>query len=154
MTTKKVVGAADGVNGNGTVCDPGMMDNELICWVDAAVTVKDPTPITILLSGLVAIAVMTVVPWPTAVASPVVRPIVATPAVLELHLTLLVTFVWVPFRPEVAIAMNCPVWPGAATDKLDGRIEMEAIGSGVPPDLPVTVKVAEPVTTDLSGLEY
>jgi hypothetical protein len=54
--------------------------------------------------------------------------------------------------PEVAIAMNCPVCPGAATDKVDGRIAIEAIGSGVPPDLPVTVKAAEPVTTDLSGL--
>ena len=39
-----------------------MIDSELICWVDAPATVKDATPVTTLPSGVVAIAVMTVLP--------------------------------------------------------------------------------------------
>ena len=86
-----------------------MIDSEVICCVEAPATLKEAAPGTTLPSGLVAIAVMAVVPWLTPVARPVAAPIVATPAVLEVQATLVVTFVCAPVKPEVAMAMNCPV---------------------------------------------
>jgi len=48
-----------------------MIDSEVICCVEAPATLKEAAPVTTLPSGLVAIAVMAVVPWLTPVARPV-----------------------------------------------------------------------------------
>jgi hypothetical protein len=78
------------------------------------VTVKVAVPVTTVLSGFVAMAVIVVVPWLNPLASPL-ELIVAMEVLLELQRT------W-PVRSSVApaevvpMARNWPVWPGAATD--------------------------------------
>ena len=56
------------------------------------VTVKFALAVTTDLSGFVQMAVIGVVPWPTAVASPVVAPTVAMPTFVELQATWVVRF--------------------------------------------------------------
>jgi hypothetical protein len=68
------------------------------------ITVKVAVPVATVLSGFVAMAVIVVVPWPTAVASPPTL-IVATCALLEFHATWLVRFSVAPDE-VVPIAMN------------------------------------------------
>jgi hypothetical protein len=102
------------------------------------VTVKVAVPVTTVLSGLVAMAVMVVVPWLTPVASPPTL-IVATCALLELQVTEPVRFSVAP-EEVVPIAMNWPVWPGDATDWVPGMMVSEVrvlLVGPVPP--PVTV---------------
>src|ERR1700733_6327838 len=102
------------------------------------VTVKVAVPVTTVLSGLVAMAVIVVVPWLNPLASPL-ELIVAMEALLELHRT------W-PVRSSVApdevvpMARNWPVWPGDATAWEPGMMASEArFPPPVLPPLPVTV---------------
>jgi hypothetical protein len=60
--------------------------------VDEPVTVKDALAVSAVPSGLVQMAVTPVVPEPTAVARPVLAPIVATDELVTLHATWLVRF--------------------------------------------------------------
>jgi hypothetical protein len=69
------------------------------------ITVKVAVPVTTVLSGFVAMAVMAVVPWLSPVASPVVGLIVATATSLELQATWVVRFSVAPDE-VVPIAMN------------------------------------------------
>jgi hypothetical protein len=83
------------------------------------------------------------VPWVTAVASPVLAPIVAICVLLEDQDTWLVRFT-VAFVDVVPIAMNCVVSPGRDTDCEPGMMAREVTVPPVPlvPDDPVTVTVA------------
>jgi len=91
IATNDVVGLVGVVKGIVTVCEPGMIASEVICCDDAdAVTVSVPVPITIVPSGFEAIAVIAVVPFPTAVAIPVAGSIDATEGTLELHVAALI----------------------------------------------------------------
>jgi hypothetical protein len=76
-----------------------MMVIAVICSEVPPDTVKVAVPVTTVLLELVAMAVMVVEPWPTAVASPPAA-IVATCALLELQATWLVMF---SVAPDVVV---------------------------------------------------
>jgi hypothetical protein len=105
------------------------------------VTVKVAVPVTIVLSGFVAIAVMVLVPWLNPLASPV-ELMVAMEALLELHRTWLVRSSVAPDE-VVPIAMNWLVWPGDATDWVPGIMVRDV--RSPPPVLPLPVTVTEAV---------
>jgi hypothetical protein len=77
-----------------SVCEAGTMASETSGSAGTPVTVRLAVAVTTELSGFVQIAVTGVVPWPTAVASPVLAPIEATPVLVTLHAT-----PWVPLTP-------------------------------------------------------
>ena len=112
-------------------------------------TVKVAVPVTTVLLGLVAMAVMVVVPLLSPVASPPGL-IVATWALLESQVAVAVRFCVDP-DTVVPTAINWLVWPGDATDWEPGIIESEAKVSPPVPPLPlVTVIVAvAPVDPDM-----
>jgi hypothetical protein len=90
IATNDVVGLVGVVKGIVIVCEPGMIASEVTCDDADAVTVSVPVPITIVPSGFEAMAVIAVVPFPTAVAIPVVALIDATEGTLELHTAALI----------------------------------------------------------------
>src|SRR5665213_1666717 len=114
------------------------------------VTVKVAVPVTTVPSGFVAMAVMAVVPAPTAVARPVVLMIVPTEVLLEVHFAWFVRSFVVP-APVVPIAMNWAVWLIAKAVCDAGMIVSETTGSAVLEMF--TVSVAMAVTTVPSGFE-
>jgi hypothetical protein len=69
-----------------SVCEAGTMDRETSgSGVAGMLTVRVAIPVTTVPSGFVAVAVMAVVPFATAVATPLVELIVATEGTLDLH---------------------------------------------------------------------
>jgi hypothetical protein len=100
-------------------------------------------------------AVMVVVPIPTSVAWPVVAPMVATAALLEVQPTALVKSCWSPVLGLEPIATKLTVGEvggtaGIVTVCVPGMMASDVIACGVV--APVTVKLAAPVTTLLSAL--
>ncbi len=119
-----------------------------VTWTDEELDTSDP-------SGFFNSAVMVLVPrlTPVAIPLPEARPvvIVATDGMLESQVNCgeLVTSSSRPFDPNVASAMNCPVWPEAETDWAVGSM-VTAVNSSFDPPFPgdplPTVKVAVPVS--------
>src|ERR1700733_1211273 len=116
-----------------------------------SVTSADEKLDTIDPSGFFNSALIVLVPWLTPVtmplpeASPVVT--VATDGMLESHVICgeLVSSSSRPLAPNVASAMNCPVWPEAETDWEPGTMVRAVYSSDDPPppgDPLPTVKVA------------
>jgi len=99
----------------------------------AAVTVRLVDPVTAPI-----VAVISAVPCPTVVTSPVVFPIVATVSVSELHCTVLVITCVLPSL-YVPVAVNCCVVPKA----IDGEAGVMAMDTNV---AVVIVSVVDPVT--------
>ena len=93
---------------------------------------------------------MVVEPWPTAVARPVVAPMVAMAVLLELQATRLLTLTVAP-DVVVPMAMNWLVWPGAETDCEPGMMAMETM---LPPATPPPAEVTVMVALELMGPAY
>src|SRR5579859_8298930 len=96
-----------------------------------AITVNEVEPVTAL-----KVAEIVVVPGPAAVASPVLAPTVATPALLDLQVALVVRFCVLPSL-YVPVALNCSLEPKTMLG-LEGEMAMEVRA--------ITVNEVEPVT--------
>jgi hypothetical protein len=112
------------------------------------VTVTTNTPVGLVPSRFVAVAVIAVTPGPIAVTTPVPAFTVATPGLLDAQTT--VGFGTVASAPEVPVAVRFKVAPPARGAGAAGLIAIATSGS----DEPVTAEVydAVPVTTVVSGL--
>jgi hypothetical protein len=113
-----------------TDCELGVIAIDIKDSVDEPVTVKVAFAVTAVPSGLVQIAVTDVVPALTAVASPVLAPIVAIAELVTLQATWLVRSTDSP-APVVPIAINCAVWPIGPTVLLLGVMVNAFTGSVV-----------------------
>ena len=103
-----------------------------------AVTVKVAVAVTTPPPGLLATAVITAVPWLTAVTMPPLAVMLATDGLLEAQVTELVRFCVVPSL-KVPVAVNCSVFP-MAIEGFAGVTAMDANVAGV------TVSVVLPET--------
>jgi hypothetical protein len=120
----------------------------------ASVTVPVAVDETTVVSGFCTSAVIVVLPWLTPVMTPLpdASPdvMVAIDGMLDFHVVCgeLVTSTSKPVVPDVASAMNCPVWPESEIDCEDGTMVTDVYFSVDPFDtlkLPVPAIVLPPL---------
>ena len=143
-----------------SVCEEGTIARETSgSGVAGILTVIVATPVTTVPSGFEAVAVIAVVPFATAVATPLAELMVATETTLDFQVAALIVavpivavwlvrFTVVPVD-VVPITMSPTVWPAVVSVCDAGMMASETRGS-VDPEI-LTVRVAIPVTTVPSG---